>query len=261
MMKTRIQSFIAKYGNKDLMSDKNTKPWALYHQSRPDKIENIQRYYPIVYLPWGALEYHSYHNPVGLDSIKAYNLCIDLAKACGGLVLPPIYQAANLIKSYPGVDFKKHSIEFSESLILQTCVEYFHQLIDAGFKVIVCLSGHAGEPHLNILRQVSQDFALLYPSHRFWTLAEFDILPIHMLEANHSALGETSLQLFYDPESVDLSLLPQDRPTSLIEDGISGLDPRHANAGLGSEIAHLFITNASKIINILLDEAMSKNPS
>ena len=91
------------------------KPWGLYETMIPTQIEDVLNSTPIAYIPWGALEYHSYHNPVGLDGIKAHGLCVDLAKEVGGVVLPPIYQAANLIKSYPGVDFKMHSIEFSES--------------------------------------------------------------------------------------------------------------------------------------------------
>ena len=35
----------------------------------------------------------------------------------------------------------------------------------------------------------------------FWAFAEFDILPDDLLVANHSALGETSLQLYYAPDN------------------------------------------------------------
>ena len=77
--------------------------------------------------------------------------------------MPTINMAANLIKSYPGVAFPKHSIEFSESLIRQICHEYLIQLVDQDFKIIVIISGHAGMPHLEILKQVSGDFNIKYP--------------------------------------------------------------------------------------------------
>ena len=67
--------------------------WGKYEKLRPNQIENICLKSPIAYLPWGALEYHGNHNPIGLDGIKAYGLCIDLAKKAGGIVLPPVYQA------------------------------------------------------------------------------------------------------------------------------------------------------------------------
>ena len=226
--------------------------WGLYEQMRPDEIESVQAFRSIAYIPWGALEYHSYHNPVGLDGIKAHGMCIDLAKRVGGVVIPPIYQAANLIKTYPGVDFPKHSIEFSETLIEMTCREYFEQLVQNDFKVIVLLTGHAGEPHIDILKKVAEEFNNKYPDCYFWSLAEFDILDDNMLTANHSALGETSLQLYYAPETVALDRLPQDRAITLVQDGIAGRDPRLSTKAFGKEIVDVFITRASRRLNILI---------
>ncbi|MEZ4911659.1 MAG: creatininase family protein [Saprospiraceae bacterium] len=228
--------------------------WALFHESRPDQITNIKKKYPIAYIPWGALEYHSYHNPTGLDGIKAFGLCCDLAMAIGGLVFPTIYQASNLIKSYPGVHFPDHSIEFTESLIRMTCEEYFDQLVQDNFKIIICISGHAGEPHLSILKDVSNKFSTRFQELRFWTIAEFDILSPDILVANHSALGETSLQLHYAPETVDLTLLPLDRPTSLELDGISGTDPKTSSEEIGLDIKEKFLNEAKPIIEQFLKD-------
>ena len=219
--------------------------WGLYDRLRPSQIENILKKRPIAYLPWGAIEYHGSHNPTGLDTIKAYHMCIDLAKVVGGLVMPPISAAANLIKSYPGVNFPKHSIEFSEKLIRLFCEEYFEQLAEQGFKIIVLLSGHAGEPHLQILRDVAAEFNQKHADKHFWSLAEFDVLPDDLLVPNHSALGETSLQLYYAPETVDLESLPKDRDISLEIDAVSGEDPRPSTAAHGERIAKEFVKNTS----------------
>jgi len=220
--------------------------WGFYDKLRPLQIEAIQKGNPIAYLPWGALEYHGCHNPTGLDTHKAQHLCVDLATEVGGLVFPSISLAANLIKSYTGVDFPKHSIEFSEGLIKQICTEYFEQLTAQGFKIIVLLSGHAGEPHLQILRDVASEFNQKHPNNYFWAFAEFDILPDDLLVANHSALGETSLQLYYEPETVDLECLPKDREITLELDAVSGKDPRPSNSIRGEKIVKLFIKNASE---------------
>jgi len=228
--------------------------WGFYDELRPVQIEAIQKDRPIAYLPWGAIEYHGNHNPTGLDSHKAHHLCIDLAKEVGGLVFPPINLAANLIKSYPGVDFPKHSIEFSEKLIQLMCQEYFKQLVVQDFKIIVLLSGHAGEPHLQILRDVAKKFNKEYPKKYFWTLAEFDVLPDSLLVANHSALGETSLQLHYQPETVALDSLPKDREITLEKDAVSGENPRPSTAIHGKKIANLFVQNASERITVLIEK-------
>jgi creatinine amidohydrolase len=228
--------------------------WGFYDQMRPKEIEEIQQKTPIAYLPWGAIEYHGSHNPTGLDSIKAYHLCTDLAKENGGLVFPVINLAANLIKSYPGVDFPKHSIEFSEKLIRLICEEYLQQLVQQDFKIIVLLSGHAGEPHQNILKEVAEEFNKKHTDKHFWAFAEFDILPDNLLVANHSALGETSLQLYYAPETVALDTLPKDREISLEIDAVSGEDPRMATKELGEKIVKNYLKNAFKILEELKKE-------
>ena len=219
--------------------------WGFYDLLRPSQIEAIQKKKAIAYLPWGAIEYHGSHNPTGLDSLKANNLCIDLAKVIGGLVLPPINLAANLISSYPGINFPKYSLEFSEKLIKMMCEEYLEQLAAQEFKIIVLLSGHAGEPHLEILRTTGSEFNQKYPDKYCWVFAEFDLVPDDLLVPNHSALGETSLQLYYAPETVDLNKLAIHRPISLEIDAVSGEDPRLSTKELGEKIVKAFLTNAT----------------
>lgn len=221
--------------------------WGIYDKLRPAQIEEIQDHFPIAYLPWGAIEYHGKHNPTGLDTHKANHLCNLLAKNNGGLVFPAINLAANLISSYHGVNFPKHSIEFSEKVVKLICEEYFEQLVQQNFKIIILLSGHAGEPHLQILKDVATKFNKKYPNHYFWALAEFDVVPNTLLKANHSALGETSLQLVFEPQTVALDLLPKEGEITLTEHAVSGADPRKAT-----------IHNGQKIINIFLEKATQK---
>jgi creatinine amidohydrolase len=228
------------------MEKSNT--WGFYDQLRPQQIEAILNEKPIAFLPWGAIEYHGNHNPIGLDSIKASNMSVDLAKEVGGIVMPVINLAANLIKSYPNLNFKKHSLEFSEGLIEQICTEYLRQLVEQDFKIIILLSGHAGEPHLEILKKIAAAFNSENPNNYCWALAEFDVLPKDLLIANHSAFGETSLQLHYAPKTVDLESLPKHRPISLELDAVFGDNPRLANAAHGEKIVKSFVKNASKKI-------------
>ncbi len=225
---------------------------------RPTEIEQIQQQTPIAYIPWGALEYHGLHNPIGLDGIKSHGLCQLLAAEIGGIVLPPVYEAANLIKSYPGVNFKKHSIEFSEKLIRMMCEEYFTQLVETDYKIIVCLTGHAGEPHIDILKEVAKKYNKKYPSCYFWALAEFDIIPDDLLTANHSALGETSLQLVFAPETVDLSMLPAEGDITLIKNAVAGRDPRPSTAVFGQKIIDSFLKEAARHLRQIIQTNTGK---
>ena len=228
--------------------------WGQYERMRPDQLEAVFDQFPIAYLPWGASEYHGVHNPIGLDSIKAYGMSIDLAKSVGGLVLPVVHQASSTIKTYPGVNFKRHSLEFSEGLIKMMCTEYFEQLVDEGFKIVVLLTGHCGEPHFEILKSVAATFNKKYPDRYFWTLAEFEVLEEDMLVANHSAIGETSLQLHYAPEMVALEKLPPNRETTLEDDAVSGADPRPATPEMGALIVKTFVENASIKMRSLMEQ-------
>lgn len=230
------------------------KDWGIYEKMRPEQIDPIMDRHPIAFLPWGAMEYHGVHNPFGLDSIKAYGMSIDLAKAVGGVVFPVVHQAASTIKSYPGVDFKRHSIEFSEELIEMMCREYFQQFVEEGYKIIVLLTGHCGEPHFEIQKKVAAEFNEKYSDRRFWTFAEFEVLPETLLVANHSAIGETALQLHYAPELVALDKLPSHRATTLEDDAVSGEDPRPATAEMGREIVETFVKNASERIMALKED-------
>ena len=226
--------------------------WGPFERLRPAQIEAITLSYPIAYLPWGALEYHGMHNPTGLDSIKAYGMATDLAQRVGGIVFPVVHAAANLISSYPLCDFKRHSIEFSEELIRMMCREYLQQLFNQEYKIIVLLTGHAGEPHIDILKEVAQEFNKKYSDKYVWAIAEFDIVPDEVLVANHSAIGETALQLHYAPETVALDLLPQKGEITLEEHAVSGADPRPATAKMGKEILNIFLENATKELKILI---------
>ena len=60
-----------------------------------------------------------------------------------------------------------------------------------------------GNLYLNILK-MSIKYSQINFHFKVLTLAEFDILPDNLLTANQFAIGETSLQLHYYPDSVKM---------------------------------------------------------
>ena len=222
--------------------------WGRYERLRPDQIERIRAETPLAFLPWGALEWHSYHNPVGLDGLQAHGQCCALARATGGVVLPPVFAGTDTIKPFKGFP---HSIEHRAETVEALCTEYLEQLSDEGFHVAV-VTGHCGGGHVAALRAAVQRFtarpartgALLVPSFEPMQ----DRYP-----SNHAARGETSFQLLFDPDLVDLSRLPSDRPLTLDEDGIWGDDPRLASAGEGTAKLSLFVERTLPLLQDLLD--------
>jgi len=72
---------------------------------------------------------------------------------------------------------------------------------------------------------------------------------------NHAARGETSFQLYFEPDTVDLSLLPSDRVATLDDDGVWGDDPREATREEGERMVHAFIEYMEPRVRELLRES------
>lgn len=223
-------------------------PWGRYEYLLPAEIETISARHPIAYLPWGALEYHGAHAAVGLDGLKAHALCCALAQSAGGLVLPPVYVAANTIKGVPDLPHRRHSLDFRETTLRLLVREHLDQLADEKFRLIFVLCGHVGQPHYDIIRDEVRQFNARTPSSRAIATSETDLLPPDLVVVNHAALGEISLLLHSHPECVDLGRLPADRVPTLAQDAVWGPDPRAATAEQGSLYSAAFVTAAHQLI-------------
>ncbi len=224
--------------------------WGHYAYLRPGQIEAIRAATPIAYIPWGALEWHSYHNPVGLDSLKAAGLCAALAEVTGGVVLPPFYVGTDTIKPFKGF---QHTLDHDAETVRRLCRELLEQLADESFQVIVLLTGHYGRAHVDVIQETATAFANANPNIRVWALPDWQ--PVEgEFEPNHAAKGETSFQMLFHPETVDLSLLPADRLTTLDEDGVMGEDPRESSVDFGRQQLTAFVEGCVPKIQQLLNE-------
>ena len=225
-------------------------PWGQYHKLRPDQIETIRDEVSLAIIPWGALEWHSYHNPVGLDGMIAEHLAVALAQEAGGLVLPPVYVGTDTIKV--GLGFS-HTVEHDEETVRTLCYQFCSQLHAEGFRAVVVLTGHCGAGHRRALEEAVAKASAEFEGTRFRFIASFD--PIQDSWAvNHAAVGETSLQMAVDSTNVDLSRLPKGRVADLEQDGVWGDDPSSATAESGLEITKLFVKACAPIVEDLLND-------
>ncbi|MFP4058158.1 MAG: creatininase family protein, partial [Candidatus Brocadiia bacterium] len=51
---------------------------------RPAQLEAALRRFPVVYVPFGLIEWHGRHLPLGNDAIKAHAFAVKAAEAYGG---------------------------------------------------------------------------------------------------------------------------------------------------------------------------------
>ena len=58
---------------------------------RPKDMIKRREECPIAYIPLGILEWHGFHNPLGVDSFTSEHLAVLCAKTGGGLAMPPLH--------------------------------------------------------------------------------------------------------------------------------------------------------------------------
>lgn len=210
---------------------------------RPGQLEAAIRKFPVVYVPFGLIEWHGRHLPLGNDALKAHGILVKCAEEFGGVVYPPVYF---------------HS-DFGQKRLVPVIEELFRKLRKTGFRVIIGVSGH------NVQQQIEMIDKALEPVIADGTavgvgLWEMTLSVCEESNSDHAAKWETSNMMFFYPDLVDMSelgtepLAPDMKPPA----GIGGLDPReHASAQVGErnvELASEAIGKKAQELLASLDE-------
>jgi creatinine amidohydrolase len=216
---------------------------------RPRQLEEALRRFPVVYVPFGLIEWHGRHLPLGNDALKAHAILVKCAEQFGGVVYPPVY--------FPWTKFvrgseKLHPDEDQWKIAMLTSL--FERIKATGARVIIGVSGH------NIPQQIAWINQALAPVVADDTMTGIGLWEMTLSQcadsdSDHAAKWETSNMMFFYPELVDMAelgsgpLAPDMRPP----DGIGGLDPRkHASAKVGQRNIELAIAAIGKKAQELL---------
>ncbi len=217
---------------------------------RPAQLEKTVRSFPVVYVPFGLIEWHGRHLPLGNDALKAHAILVKAAEQFGGAVYPPIY-------FHDG---------FPQQYLVPVLTELFQQLKKTGFRVILGVSGH------NVRGQIDMINKALAPVVEDGTVAGTGMWEITLSQGaesstDHAAKWETSNMMFLYPELVDLAALGDGplAPDMKAPDGIGGLDPRkHASVEIGRrnvELAAQAIGKKARDLLETLPETGRSSPS
>jgi creatinine amidohydrolase len=186
---------------------------------RPAQLEAAGRKFPAVYVPFGLIEWHGLHLPLGNDAIKAHAILVKCAEKFGGVVYPPVY-------FHNG---------FRQEHLVPVLTDLFGRLKRTGYRVIIGVSGH------NVPGQIDMINQALEPVTADGRVAGIGLWEITLSRgpesaSDHAAKWETSNMMFLYPDLVDMSTLGEGslnldmKPPS----GIGGQDPRkHASAEVG----------------------------
>ena len=205
---------------------------------RPRQLEDALRLFPVVYVPFGLIEWHGRHLPLGNDALKAHGILVKCAEQFGGVVYPPVYfPSARFVRGSEAL----HPEEDEWKIAMLTSL--FNRIKAMGARVIIGVSGH------NVAQQVTWVKQALDPVVADGTITGIGLWEITLSQGedsntDHAAKWETSNMMFFYPELVDMSELGAG-PLALDmapPDGIGGLDPReHASAEVGRRNVELAV--------------------
>ena len=192
---------------------------------RPAQLERAIREFPVVYVPFGLIEWHGRHLPLGNDALKAHAFLVKTAEQFGGVVYPPVY-------FHEG---------FPREFLVPVLTELFQRLKKTGFRVLMGASGHNVQGQIDLINKALQ------PVVADGTVAGMGLWEVTLSQGpesntDHAAKWETSNMMFFYPELVDMPALGDAplAPDMKAPDGIGGQDPRkHASAAVGKRNAQL----------------------
>jgi len=217
-----------------------------YIKLKPIEIQQSISEFPAAYIPIGALEWHSYHLPLGFDGLKAEFL---LRKVCEkinkGILFPTLYFGAYDTMNFPW------TFHFSKQCLRKQIKAFVKQLYKIGFKVIVLLTGHYPLSHVKHLKNIAKRFMKKHKDSYIIAIPEQYLLHDLNYFGDHAAHWETNLGLALMPELVDLNQLPllPNYITRLESYGIMGNDPKvHSNEEDGKKMVSLFVERMVEII-------------
>jgi creatinine amidohydrolase len=206
-------------------ADNRLSPGVQMQFMRPGQLEAAGRKFPVVYVPFGLIEWHGRHLPLGNDALKAHAILVKCAEKFGGVVYPPVYFHAG----------------FAREHLVPVLADLFTRLKRTGFRVILGVSGH------NVREQIEMIDDALRPVTADGTVAGAGLWEVTLSQGpesntDHAAKWETSNMMYFYPDLVDVSELG-DGPLNLDmkpPSGIGGEDPRkHASATVGSRNVEL----------------------
>lgn len=209
-----------------------------FEEMLPHEMEAAVAAFPVAYVPFGSLEWHGKHLPLGNDTLKAHLLLCRVAQEYGGVVVPPTYWG------FLGAWHPWTNSGLGEELTTALYRRIFECLVEVGFKVVIGVTGHDVQEQRAAI-QVAVDAIEAGGGARGFAMMEGDFYELTEDRMDHAGHWETSLLMHLWPELVDMAQIAGedlDTDQGRQEAGIHGRDPRRfASAELGKTIADAIV--------------------
>ena len=199
--------------------------WGRYTELHPDTMASIIAAHPIAIVPWGALEWHGTHLPLGMDGIAAQYVADQLVTRTGGVLLPMTWWPMTTLP-HP------FSLALSTDTFLRVLDDMFASLAKAGFRHVVLISGHYAQGHEIELMKAA---LLAFERHNLLVLTLPPAAVVNEDYLDHAGRWETAQTLALRPDLVRLERLGP-APLHPREWAVLGEDPRTASAADGQKL-------------------------
>ncbi len=163
------------------------------------EIEDIKS--AVVIIPFGSIEEHGPHLPLGTDALTAIALTQAVGQKTNALVAPPVYYGVcRSTKEHAG------TISITPDALRTLTRAIIEGFVFQGFKRFVLFSGHAGSLHMAALKEVGEELVDREAVERMAICSILDLidegLGLETKNDSHAGELETSLMLYLHPEWV-----------------------------------------------------------
>lgn len=250
-----------------------------FYEMLPEEIIKARGVSGCAFIPVGPIEWHSFHLPMGTDSIIAEQICMLVAEKVNGVYFRSLdlgtdeqRQEEDLKKWGFDKDDKIFGMNFPElPLVCEYCsmealksntrrrIEFIK---DCGFRYAFVVNHHGGRGQNEYLKETcdefnSKNFKVEYVnSYRFLTLKE-EKLSVEY--GGHAGVSETTFLMAFRPDLVDLTKIPEGK-LSVRQVGIihgqfydqpiihENYNPRNCSKVLADKLRENIISNFSNYI-------------
>lgn len=196
-----------------------------YAELRPEELAAALAANPTFICPWGALEWHGAHLPLGLDGIVAEAFCQRLAAATGAILLPGTWLPVTTLPHL-------YSLSIPTGTVCAVWRALLDELARIGARTVCLVSGHYAQGHELEMYRECVEAMQRHPSLRVLAASPLELLnDDHLLD--HAGHRETAQLLAIRP---DLVRLDHFRPGPPSANAVLGDDPRRASAIEGERL-------------------------
>jgi creatinine amidohydrolase len=193
---------------------------------RPPQIAEARARCPVVYVPFGPIEWHGPHMPMGTDAMAAHRVAVEVAKRVGGVVLPAYHLGSETVRAVDGpqsvraLGFEGHerivgmdfpgfavkSLYIEEGTFAVVVREIVRLLKQDGWTIVVIVNGHGAPNHQRALRRIATEENDPPRVHVLYESVGGTPAPAGQ-DPGHAGRGETAFMML-ETGNVDLSALP-----------------------------------------------------